>query len=682
MTDVETVSNQIQRSSTYKTIVLGLATLMAANPVIIFLLTKSILTSILATSMAVAMIIMIYSWSKLKMLTVYLFNFMCLLSILVHAEVVLHHVYPEYVITNLYTIEDGYYFNRPLLEEKFRDKEYSTTYKTNSQGFRIADGQDSGRRIERTDWLVLGDSFTQGAQVEFEQLYTSFLNARFPDKIVLNAGISGLGIGHEFNYFVKDGFRYKPDLVILQLCSFNDFMNVVPQGVSFTDRLMADWSIMRLILSDIRYQDPRELPLGRWTEPFRPDHQGNVDGNIFYKEVSSRKQDDIAAFGKYVQLFDKAVKSVGAELLIVLIPTREQVYRHCLEEVTKEFSIDENELDMGRPNSLLSELTGKLGIHFVDALPAFSEARGNMFFEFDEHLTLRGHEVLAETVGDFIETVRGKSSVRMMTKVLSGDRYPMYSPDGSTISYQSLRDGNMELFLADENFENGKRLTFNNLDETHPSLSLDASKVLFTEGPAELFETEVVLMNLDGTEKQTITGNDSEFGAIPTFSPSNKQIAYALWHADGKPDGYSLPQIVVRDFNSSQVTLVTNGQRENWRPVFSPDERELVYISRIDDQFDLFAYDFSTKVERRLTNTPFDEWDPQFSPNGYQLVYAAQADGNWDLFVMDLRDSSVTRLTRTKGDEWDPSVSPDGKTLIFAGSFGLLEAVYSMDFPQ
>ena len=94
------------------------------------------------------------------MLTVYLFNFMCLLSILVHAEVVLHHAYPEYVITNLYTIEDGYYFNRPLLEEKFRDKEYSTTYKTNSQGFRIADGQDSGRRIERTDWLVLGDSFT------------------------------------------------------------------------------------------------------------------------------------------------------------------------------------------------------------------------------------------------------------------------------------------------------------------------------------------------------------------------------------------------------------------------------------------------------------------------------------------------------------------------------------------
>jgi len=655
---------------------------MAANPVIVFLLTKSFLASILVSSAAVALILVTHSWPRLKMLTVYLFNFMCLLSILVHAEVILRHAYPESVIPNLYTIEDGYYFNRPMLEERFRDKEYSTTYKTNSQGFRIADGQDPGRRIDRTDWLVLGDSFTQGAQVQFEELYTSFLNARFPDKIVLNAGISGLGIGHEFNYFIKDGFRYKPDLVILQLCSFNDFMNVVPQGVSFTDRLMVDWAIMRLILSGIRYQDPRELPLGRWTEPFRPDHQGNVDSNVFYKEASSRKQDDIAAFGKYVQLFDKAVKSIGAELLIVLIPTREQVYRHCLEEVISEFSIDENALDMSSPNNLLSELTGKLGIHFVDALPAFSKARGNMFFEFDEHLTLRGHEVLSETIGDFIETIRGKPAVRMMTKVLSGDRYPMYSADGSMISYQSLRDGNMELFLADGNFENGKRLTFNNIDETHPSLSLDASKILFTEGSAESLETEVVLMNLDGTEKQTITDNDSEFGAIPTFSPSNNQIAYALWHAEDPPGDYSLPQIVVRDLNSSRVTVVTDGQRENWRPVFSPGGGELVYISRIDDQFDLFAYDLSTKAERRLTNTPFDEWDPQFSPNGFQLVYAAQADGNWDLFVLDLRDSSVTRLTRTTGDEWDPSVSPDGKTLIFAGSFGLLEAVYSMDLPQ
>ena len=55
---------------------------------------------------------------------------------------------------------------------------------------------------------MLGDSFTQGAQVDFGDLFTSRLSERFPDKIILNAGISGLGIGHEYNYFVGSGYQY------------------------------------------------------------------------------------------------------------------------------------------------------------------------------------------------------------------------------------------------------------------------------------------------------------------------------------------------------------------------------------------------------------------------------------------------------------------------------------------
>lgn len=679
------MDNTSKRSQSYdscKRTIICLATLLILNPIAIFFLKKSLIATIFISLGVFILIQVTLTFQRFKLFTIYLFNCIALVSILIHAEIILHNIYPSYVIKNLYTYKDGYYFNTPLLKERFLDKEFAASYHTNIQGIRIAAEQDPRKTVTQTDWLVLGDSFTQAAQVNFEKTYTSRLNSRFPDKSILNVGISGMGIGDEYNYFIKDGFRFRPSYVILQLCSFNDFMNVQPQGITLTDKLMNDWAILRLLLSKFRYQNPAELPLGRWTEPFQPDHDRNSRYNIFYNSTSKIKQEDIAMFRRYVEEFNKAVVSTGAELLIVLIPTREQVQQHSLKEVTKQFSIDSDALDMERPNKLLRKITNQLQIDFVDLLPSFSDAKEKMFFDYDEHMTKFGHKVFANAVGNFIEAKQGKSNARLMTSDFGVNRYPMYSADGRKISYQSLRDGNMELFIADSNLNNERRLTFNNINETHPSLSKDATQIIFTEGSAELLTTEVVLMNINGTEKRTITKGDLEFGAIPTFSPSNRQITYASWNYDPQINRYTTPRIVVRDLKSEEVKFITNGQHDVWRPVFSPDERELVYIVRTDNQYDLHAYNLSNGIERRLTNTSFDEWDPQFTPDGFHVVYAAKPDGNWDLFLHDLRNSATIRLTETTGHEWDPSISPDGSTILFAGSFGLIETVYSMPFPR
>ena len=142
------------------------------------------------------------------------------------------------------------------------------------------------------------------------------------------------------------------------------------------------------------------------------------------------------------------------------------------------------------------------------------------------------------------------------------------------------------------------------------------------------------------------------------------------------------PQIVVRDLSSGQDRAITDGRTATWRPVFSPDGTALVYISSVDDQYDLFTYDLITEQEHRLTDTTFDEWDPHFSPDGSHVVYAGHADDNWDLFLYDLENGTTIRLTESKGNEWDPSITPDGTSILFAGVFGLIEAIYSMPYPR
>jgi Tol biopolymer transport system component len=335
-------------------------------------------------------------------------------------------------------------------------------------------------------------------------------------------------------------------------------------------------------------------------------------------------------------------------------------------------------IDLERPNRLIADLAKELNLQFLDLLPAFRAANGNVFFDYDEHLNAFGHGVMAAAIGDHLERFQGPSQARLVSRDLTSDRYPVLSPDGTMLSYQSLRDGNMELFVSDPALEQPRRITFNDVDEAHPMLSKDGSTLIFTEGSPESMRTRVVAMRTDGSKRTALTAEANEFGAIPTFSRSNTRIAYAGWTYDEQTGRYTLPKIMVLDLLSGQRSTITPDDAESWRPVFSPDERSLIYISKRDGQFDLYATHLSTGRETRLTATPFDEWDPTFTPDGERIVYAARAEGNWDLFALNLTTRQVARLTSSRGDEWDPSVSPDGVSLLFAGRFGLLEALFRM----
>ena len=610
------------------------------------------------------------------------FNSLALMSAFIHAEVLLVYGFPSHVIENLYTMERGYYFNRPMLNQRFKSDEFAVSYRTNSQGFRIGLGQEPTHEVKEADWLILGDSFTQGAQVEFEDLYSTKLNFRFPDKVVLNAGISGMGIAHEYRYFVDKGRRLKPSLVILQLGSFNDFMNVEPWPISFTEHLLTRSALFRLLFNNIRYGDPRDLPLRRWVEPFRPTARGNAESNVFYKADSEQKTEDFAAFKSYLRKFKNEVELAGGKLLVLLLPTREQIDPKALSEVQARFGIDEAAIDMRRPNQLVAEFAKELAFDYLDLFPALAatQLQGQVFFGIDEHMTPTGHAAVAKAVGESLENRQGPSRVRLLSRELAGDRYPSPSSDGTLVAYQSIREGSSEVFVASPDFLTRQRVTFNNSDDSHPMLSKDKSRILLTSGSAESMQTDVVIVGLDKSTRKVLTPEPDVFGAIGTFSHSDLKVAYAEWHRR-ESNTYSLPRIVVLSLLDGSKQYITSEDRDCWRPVFSPDDRFLAYIARSKGQFDLFLYDLETGLERRLTETPFDEWDPQFGPYGHQVVYAARTDGNWDLYLHNLEVGFSTRLTSTKGDEWDPTFT-SAETILFAGRFGSLEAIFQLHVPH
>ena len=167
--------------------------LLLWNPVTLSILLKSIPWGI-GISIFIVIIGVLISNLKSLRLRVWAFNVAAILSVAYHAELLFNQFGDDKNIPNLYQLHGRFYFNKPSLEQTFDDDEYKSLYRTNCQGYRIDELTNANDSINACDWLFIGDSFTQGAQVDYGQMFTSLLYRHFSNKGIVNAGISGAGL--------------------------------------------------------------------------------------------------------------------------------------------------------------------------------------------------------------------------------------------------------------------------------------------------------------------------------------------------------------------------------------------------------------------------------------------------------------------------------------------------------
>ncbi len=103
---------------------------------------------------------------------------------------------------------------------------FGNPLRTNAQGLRDRDYPYAKPRGTRRI-VVLGDSYTWGFDVGDDEIFTEVLERRLvggPERVdVINTGVSGWGTDQEYLFFMDEGLRYNPDLVVLAFYVLNDF---------------------------------------------------------------------------------------------------------------------------------------------------------------------------------------------------------------------------------------------------------------------------------------------------------------------------------------------------------------------------------------------------------------------------------------------------------------------------
>lgn len=642
-----------------------LLTLLLWNPLMLLLLTRSVAVAII---IPILLLIATYAVTASKNLRikVWAFNLCAVLSICFHAELLFREFLSDKGIPNLYELHGKYYFNKPFLSQEFRTIEYASRYKTNCQGYRMDELSNPNDTIKECDWLFIGDSFTQGAQVDYRDLYSSLLFKSFPDKIIVNAGISGAGLYDELNYFKDKGKQLHPKLVFLQIGVFNDFFNIEERQATFQDLLMEKSDLYRYFAYNVLSND--SLPLGRWTEPFFPTKQWNVDYNIMYRESSDAKNRDIKAFKQCLAEWKKEVNSIGAKLVLFLIPSKEQISPVLLREVMERYGIKSSELDLSAPNNLFLSTAKGLKVKAIDLTNDFKSSVTFPFYNYDEHLNVVGHQLIANSLKNALSMYVDINS-KYVSMANAHERYPTIQANSSLL-YQSQDN---DCYMVNRKSLDGTSiecLVKSYEEMVHPILSKDGRFLAYTEGNQESSETDVILQ--DNVLNRSVKVNPTKhYAAIPVFNYSGTMIAFPMWKDSQK----TTANIALYNIREGRIVKTYKSNQECWRPIFSLDDKYLYYIKK-EKFFVVERIEIATGKTETVLSVPYDIWDIALSPSGKFMAFAGNKDGNWDLFLYNFSTKQVRQLTHTIGNEWDPAYGQTDCDLWYAGTFGFNDGIF------
>jgi Tol biopolymer transport system component/C-terminal processing protease CtpA/Prc len=343
--------------------------------------------------------------------------------------------------------------------------------------------------------------------------------------------------------------------------------------------------------------------------------------------------------------------------------------------------------------------------------------------------------------GDIYKVDSSGGNASPLTISDSYDFMPIWSPDGKWIAFASDRNGGFDIYLMSADGGEAKRLTYYSSDEIPSYFTEDGKNVVFLsirtddakfiQFPSGRLPELYTVPVTGGRETQllSICADDARINKAGDIMIFHDRKGY---ENDWRKHHTSSVTRDVWMYNKKdeKFTQLTTFEGEDRNPVFTSDEKNILYLSEKSGSFNVWKMDVndptkqtqvtkfsknpvrflsiaSTNVlcygyngeiytqtesgdakkvnisistderypSEKIENITSGATEMHVSSNGKEVVFVTRGE----VFVTSIEGGTTKRITNTPGQERSASFSPDGKSIIYASERNNIWGIYKTD---
>jgi len=233
---------------------------------------------------------------------------------------------------------------------------------------------------------------------------------------------------------------------------------------------------------------------------------------------------------------------------------------------------------------------------------------------------------------------------------------PSFASAGTAMFYHAESGGQSALMRADTDRRGAILRITSVVDDRarnfHARPSPDGTRIAFDSDRDG--ERAVYIADADGRQVRRVSGDG--FAAIPSWSPDGATLAFVRAEPD-RPKVWNLWTMDLASGESRRMTSYRVGQP--WGGSWFPDARHIAY----SHEQTLIVLDTATK-RRQSYASPITGWllrTPAVSPDGKRVMFQVHRDGAW---LLDLPSGAMRKILSDPSAE-EYTWSPDGRRVAY-----------------